>query len=190
MRRPAGRARAAEQGGEHGGRDAGEVEQDGRPEVDVGGEHPVGTTLAQLGVVSRPIPKLTLSADLRYVDRSDKTPIAQYIPPPPVVADVPDPTKTYEQADVDTPPRQVTSSSASYPKDAPRLKSGQSVSVGGTFVVTVNGDVAEIQIRESGGRVLDDAVMSALAKRKYTPGVKKGVKVRVRISFRQTFQAS
>jgi serine/threonine-protein kinase len=110
--------------------------------------------------------------------------------PPPVVADVPDPNKTYEAADVDTPPRQVTSSSASYPKDAPRLKSGQSVSVGGTFVVTANGDVAEIQIRESGGRVLDDAVMAALAKRKYTPGVKKGVKVRVRISFRQTFQAS
>ena len=44
------------------------------------------TTLAQLGVVSRPVPKLTLSADLRYVDRNDKTPIAQYIPPPPVTA--------------------------------------------------------------------------------------------------------
>jgi TonB family protein len=110
--------------------------------------------------------------------------------PLPVVADVPDPSKTYEQADVDTPPRQVVGSSASYPKDAPRLKSGQSVSVGGTFVVTVNGDVEQIQIRESGGRALDDAVMAAVAKRKYSPGVKKGVKVRVRVPFRQTFQAS
>jgi hypothetical protein len=32
--------------------------------------------------------------------------------------------------------------------------------------------------------------MAAVAKRKYTPGVKKGVKVRVRVPFRQTFQAS
>jgi MtrB/PioB family decaheme-associated outer membrane protein len=52
--------------------------------ANLGGE--VETTLAQLGVVSRPMPKLTLSADLRYVDRNDKTPIAQYIPPPPVTA--------------------------------------------------------------------------------------------------------
>jgi hypothetical protein len=110
--------------------------------------------------------------------------------PVPVVADVPDPNKTYEQADVDTPPRQVTSSSASYPKDAPKLRSGQSVSVGGTFVVTTSGDVVEIQIRESGGASVDGAVMAALAKRKYTPGVKKGVKVKVRVPFRQTFQAS
>jgi TonB family protein len=110
--------------------------------------------------------------------------------PVPVVADVPDPNKTYEQGDVDTPPRQVTSSSVSYPKDAPKLKSGQSVSVGGTFVVTTNGDVVEIQIRESGGAAVDSAVMAALAKRKYTPAVKKGIKVKVRVPFRQTFQAS
>jgi TonB family protein len=110
--------------------------------------------------------------------------------PVPVVSDEPDPNKTYEFAEVDTPPRQATGSSASYPKDAPRLKSGQSVSVGGTFVVTTNGEVVEIQIRESGGRAVDEAVMAALAKRKYTPGVKKGVKVKVRVPFRQTFQAS
>jgi TonB family protein len=125
--------------------------------------------------------KARVDAQLRPVARAT---------PPPVVADVPDPNKTYEQGDVDTPPRQVTSSSASYPKDAPKLRSGQSVSVGGSFVVTANGDVAEIQIRESGGRAVDDAVMAALAKRKYAPGVKKGVKVRVRVPFRQTFQAS
>ena len=44
----------------------------------------VDTTLVQGGIISRPIPKLTLSADLRYLDRSDRTPIAQYIPPPTV----------------------------------------------------------------------------------------------------------
>ena len=52
--------------------------------ANLGGD--VDTTLAQLGVSSRPIPKLTLNADLRYVDRNDRTPIAQYIPPPTVAS--------------------------------------------------------------------------------------------------------
>jgi TonB family protein len=117
-------------------------------------------------------------------------PIAKATPTPPPPPEQVDPNRTYEQADVDTPPRQTSGTSASYPKDAPKLKSGQSVSVGGTFVVTASGEVTEIQIRESGGQQLDAAVMAALAKRKYTPGAKKGVKVKVRVPFRQTFQAS
>jgi serine/threonine-protein kinase len=126
--------------------------------------------------------KARIEAHLRSLARSTPTPEPQ----PEAV----DPNRTYDQADVDTPPRQTSGTSASYPKDAPKLKSGQSVSVGGTFVVNVNGEVTEIQVRESGGRQLDDAVMAALAKRKYTAGAKKGVKVKVRVPFRQTFQAS
>ncbi len=38
----------------------------------------VDTTLMQAGVTSRPIPKLTLFADLRYEDRDDKTPVRTY----------------------------------------------------------------------------------------------------------------
>ena len=38
----------------------------------------VDTTLAQVGLVSRPIAKLTLLAEGRYEDRNDKTPIALY----------------------------------------------------------------------------------------------------------------
>ena len=38
----------------------------------------VTTTLAQMGISSRPLPKLTLIADLRYDDRDDKTTIAGY----------------------------------------------------------------------------------------------------------------
>jgi len=38
----------------------------------------VNTTLAQVGLVSRPIARLTLQAEGRYEDRSDKTPIAAY----------------------------------------------------------------------------------------------------------------
>jgi MtrB/PioB family decaheme-associated outer membrane protein len=38
----------------------------------------VNTTLAQVGLVSRPIARLTLLAEGRYEDRNDKTPIALY----------------------------------------------------------------------------------------------------------------
>lgn len=38
----------------------------------------VSTTLAVLGVTSRPMPKLSLLADLRYEDKNDQTPIAPY----------------------------------------------------------------------------------------------------------------
>jgi MtrB/PioB family decaheme-associated outer membrane protein len=36
------------------------------------------TTLAQLGLSSRPTPQLSLNADLRYEDKDDKTPVALY----------------------------------------------------------------------------------------------------------------
>lgn len=44
--------------------------------ANLGGE--VETTLAQVGVTSRPIARLTLSAEARYEDRNDKTPLATY----------------------------------------------------------------------------------------------------------------
>ena len=39
----------------------------------------VDTTLAQFGINARPVPKLSLTADWRYEDRNDKTPIANYV---------------------------------------------------------------------------------------------------------------
>ena len=38
----------------------------------------IDTTLAQIGVTSRPMPKLSVVADVRYEDRDDKTPIRTY----------------------------------------------------------------------------------------------------------------
>lgn len=43
---------------------------------DLGGK--VETTLLQLGLTARPLPKLSLLGNLRYEDRDDKTPIVQY----------------------------------------------------------------------------------------------------------------
>jgi len=48
--------------------------------ANLGGD--VDTTLAQLGLSSRPLPRLSLNADLRYLDRNDRTPIAQYVRAP------------------------------------------------------------------------------------------------------------
>ena len=38
----------------------------------------VNTTLVKVGLTSRPLPKLTLLADVRYEDKQDETPIARY----------------------------------------------------------------------------------------------------------------
>ena len=92
-------------------------------------------------------------------------------------------------AEVDTPARKTSGASAAYPQKAPRLKSGDSVSVRITFVVTEDGEVTDLRIVESGGRGVDDAVLSAVKKWKYSPAVKKGTPVKVRVEFRQTFRA-
>ncbi|WP_088280056.1 MtrB/PioB family decaheme-associated outer membrane protein [Ideonella sp. A 288] len=44
--------------------------------ANLGGE--VDTTMVRVGITSRPMPKLSLAADLRYEDKNDKTPIALY----------------------------------------------------------------------------------------------------------------
>jgi TonB family protein len=109
--------------------------------------------------------------------------------PPP--ADEVDVNKVYVNSaqDVDVLARKVSGSSASYPGNAPRLKSGDSVSVRIGFVVTETGEITELKVLESAGKVVDDAVMDAVKKWKYSPAVKKGVKVKARVEFRQTFRA-
>jgi TonB family protein len=86
--------------------------------------------------------------------------------------------------------KKTSGNSASYPqKNAPRLKSGDSVSVSVSFVVTETGEVTDLKVTESAGQVVDDAVTSAIRTWKYSPAVKKGVKVKVRVAFKQTFRA-
>ncbi|MBI3932684.1 MAG: TonB family protein [Acidobacteria bacterium] len=115
--------------------------------------------------------------------------IVKATPTPP--ADTVDTTKVYlnTPADVDTPAKKASGSSASYPDNAPKLRSGEAVSSSVSFVVTEAGEVTELKIVESGGRIVDEAVMAAIRAWKYSPAVKKGVKVKVRITFKQTFRA-
>jgi TonB family protein len=97
--------------------------------------------------------------------------------------------RVYAPAEVDTQPRRVSGGSAPYPEKAPRLRPGRDVTVAGTFVVTADGEIADLRITESAGEVVDEAVMAAVRRWKYLPGVKRGVKVKVRIPFKQTFRA-
>jgi TonB family protein len=92
--------------------------------------------------------------------------------------------------EVDTVARKSSGSSASYPSDrAPRLRSGDAVSVRVSFVVTEAGEVTDVKVVESGGQAVDDAVVRAVRGWKYSPAVKAGQKVKVRVEFRQTFRA-
>jgi TonB family protein len=91
-------------------------------------------------------------------------------------------------AEVDVPAKKISGSSGEYPKRAPALRSGQSVSVSVSFVVTEKGDVEDVKVLESAGRIVDDAVVAAFRSWKYEPAVKQGQKVKVKVNWKQTFR--
>jgi TonB family protein len=97
--------------------------------------------------------------------------------------------RVYAPTEVDTQPRRLTGSAAPYPSSAPRLRPGRDVTVAGTFVVSEEGQITELKITESAGEVVDEAVMAAVRNWKYAPGARRGVKVKVRVPFKQTFRA-
>jgi len=89
---------------------------------------------------------------------------------------------------VDTLARKLSGDSPSYPSGrAPRLRSGQRVSVLVRFVVSDTGDVTDLAVVESAGRAVDDVVVAAIRSWKFEPATKRGVRVKVETSFRQTF---
>jgi protein TonB len=93
-------------------------------------------------------------------------------------------------SDVDTVAKKLSGLSVSSPDNAPKMTSGDSVSVSVSFVVTENGEVTEPKVLESGGnRVVDEAVLAAIRSWKYAPAVKKGIKVKARVTLKQTFRA-
>jgi TonB family protein len=113
--------------------------------------------------------------------------------PRPADAPTPEPvdvTRVYENTagDVDTLARKLSGSSPSYPTDrARRLKSGERVSVVVRFVVTEGGEVQEVSVLESGGKPLDDVVVAAIRGWKFQPATKRGTRVKVHVTFKQTF---
>jgi TonB family protein len=115
-------------------------------------------------------------------------PIPKATPTPPPAVDL---TRVFLNVagEVDQVARKTGGPSASYPSNAPRLKSGDSVSVSVSFVVDEKGEVTDPKILESAGKQLDEAVLQAIRKWKYEPARKQGAPVKVKITFKQTFRA-
>ena len=109
-------------------------------------------------------------------------------PPTPPPAPTPDP-HVYDENDaaLSAKPVKTTGKSAEYPKEALQLKRGQRASVTCSFVVLESGDVTDVQVVESAGEAVDNAVVTAYKSWKFTPGMKQGAKVKVRVTRRQTF---
>jgi eukaryotic-like serine/threonine-protein kinase len=111
----------------------------------------------------------------------EPTPVPTATPPPPLVEG----TLVELSPDV-TPPKRISGQSVSYPETARRLKIYGAVAV--SLVVDAQGQPTEMKVVESGGQVLDEAVLKAVAGWRFQPAVKDGVKVSVRWLVRQRFQ--
>jgi serine/threonine-protein kinase len=85
-----------------------------------------------------------------------------------------------------TPPKRISGASASYPEAARRLKVFGTVAV--SLVVDGQGQPTNLEVVESAGHILDDAVLNAVSGWRFAPAMKDGVKVSVRWQVRQTFQ--
>jgi TonB family protein len=131
---------------------------------------------------------LTAGGKKLFVD-AEMRPAARATPVPTAAPEVVDVSKVFAENEVDTPPKKLSGMSASYPVGrAPRLRAGDSVSVTVTYVVTETGQINDLMVTESGGKILDDEVLSALKDWKYVPGIRRGTKVKVRFVRKFTFK--
>lgn len=98
----------------------------------------------------------------------------------------PAPGQLVELGPDDTPPKRIEGKPPSYPPMARKL--GQQGRVTVSFVLTEDGVPTDLRIVESAGKILDEAVLESMASWRYEPAVKNGVKVRVRMTVRQSFR--
>lgn len=84
------------------------------------------------------------------------------------------------------PPQRVKGESPPYPEEARRFRLQGSVTV--DMLVDEEGRVQDPHVIESASEVLDRAVLNAVRLWRYEPARKNGVKVRVRIQAKTTFQ--
>jgi serine/threonine-protein kinase len=86
-----------------------------------------------------------------------------------------------------TPPRRIEGFSPRYPNAARERRLEGSVTL--SMIVTESGEVTELTVTESGGKILDKAVLDAVRDWRFEPARKDGVKVKVPWSIRHTFRA-
>jgi serine/threonine-protein kinase len=85
-----------------------------------------------------------------------------------------------------TAPRKISGNPASYPPAAMRARLQGAVTI--QMIVTERGEPKELKVVESAGDILDEAVLKAVREWRYEPGMKDGVKVKVRLLVRQSFR--
>ncbi len=108
--------------------------------------------------------------------------------PTPAQPEAVDTARVYADSEVDVKARKVSGKSPSYPSErAPRLRSGERVSVLLQFVVSESGEVQDVKVLESGGKAVDDVVVSAVRSWRYEPATKRGTKIKSLTAFKQTF---
>jgi serine/threonine-protein kinase len=96
-----------------------------------------------------------------------------------------DPSRVYEENEVDVRPRRLAGVTASYPEWGPKLPKGRSVSITASYVVTEEGLVTDIRV-ERGGGVLE-AVLLEISRWRFEPATVGGVPVKVRLQWKHTF---
>jgi TonB family protein len=112
--------------------------------------------------------------------------------PTPIPEVAVDPSRVYQNdaGDVDVMARRLSGKIEAWPRGVPELRSDDSASVTVLFVVTETGEVQDPKVTQSTGRPqVDEVVLKAVRGFRYSPAQKKGVKVKVRVSFTQTFRA-
>lgn len=123
------------------------------------------------------------------------SPSIQPTPQPVVVAAAPSPSPHASPLAADevveagpgvVPPKRIVGEPASYPVEAERLKLQGSVGI--EIIVDENGNPADVKVIHSAGEVLDRATLAAVAKWRYEPATRGGIKVRFRQFVKQTFR--
>jgi TonB family protein len=129
--------------------------------------------------------KGSVNAQLRAVSAPAATPV-----PSPPASEAPDPNRVFQENELDGTVRKVSGPPATYPRNAPPLRSGESRSVSVSFVVLESGEPSDVKIIESGGNgIVDDAVVSMIQESRFAPPTKGGVKVKVLLLRKFTFRA-
>ena len=85
-----------------------------------------------------------------------------------------------------TPPKRVSGQAAAYPSRARALRQFGTVVVG--LLVDENGSPSDIQVVQSAGPILDEAVLEAVRSWRFEPATKDGVGVKVRWTVKQSYE--
>jgi TonB family protein len=96
--------------------------------------------------------------------------------------------REYLENELDSPPKPIAGAPVGYPAEAPAQKAGSTVSVTVSFLIGADGGVSRIEVVESGGKALDVAALSAISKWRFSPGIKRGIPVKVRMTKKFSFR--